>query len=314
MAYVNDIPLVSVIIPNYNHGSFLEKRIQSVLNQTFQDFEIIILDDCSSDNSREIIESFSANRLVSEIRYNAENSGSTFKQWKKGMELARGKYIWIAESDDDAKPDLLRLLIQPMLDDPDVVISHCRPLIIDEQDKVIGPCLHADLLDEIKWTQDHIEAGKFQLLNYLKYRNIIPNASGVLFQKPSGFDKMIDTEMRFCGDWLFWQNLLRRPNSKIAYTQQPLNLFRYHSSTTRHLVGKINKKAELKRFTEYRSFVPLFLLNPFEGRYRWMMAEWIDRGLKDGFKKTRYSILPLLHPALIVRYYFFLLKLFFTRR
>lgn len=95
---------VSVIIPNYCHARFLNRRIDSVLNQTYGDFEVIILDDCSSDNSRDIIETYRHHPRVSHIVYNEKNSGSTFIQWDKGFELAQGEYIWIAESDDEAAP------------------------------------------------------------------------------------------------------------------------------------------------------------------------------------------------------------------
>lgn len=83
-------PLVSVIIPNYNHAQFLDERIQTVLNQTYQNFELIILDDKSTDNSLEVINKYKNDPHVSEIVVNEENSGSTFKQWHKGFELAKG--------------------------------------------------------------------------------------------------------------------------------------------------------------------------------------------------------------------------------
>ena len=92
--------LVSIIIPNYNHAKFLDERIQSVLNQTYQNFELIILDDKSSDNSVEVINQYKDDPRVSSIIINKDNSGSTFKQWYKGIEIAKGEIIWIAESDD----------------------------------------------------------------------------------------------------------------------------------------------------------------------------------------------------------------------
>ncbi len=95
-------PIVSVIIPNYNYSAFLKQRIDSVLQQTFNDIEVIILDDNSSDNSKDVIESYRGEPHVSHIVYNEENSGSTFKQWRKGFDLARGEFIWIAEADDFA--------------------------------------------------------------------------------------------------------------------------------------------------------------------------------------------------------------------
>src|SRR3989442_15683408 len=91
----------SVIVPNYNHASFLRLRIESVLVQTYQDYEVILLDDCSTDNSREILASYRNNPKV-RIEYNERNSGGVFKQWNKGVRMARGRYIWIAESDDYA--------------------------------------------------------------------------------------------------------------------------------------------------------------------------------------------------------------------
>ena len=77
------MPNVSVIIPNYNHALYLQVRLDSVFNQTYQDFEVIILDDCSTDNSREIIEKYANNPKTSHIIFNDVNSGSTIKQWEK---------------------------------------------------------------------------------------------------------------------------------------------------------------------------------------------------------------------------------------
>ena len=97
---MHSTPLISIIIPNYNHALYLKQRIDSVLNQTFQDFELIILDDCSTDNSREIIERYRGNPKITQIIYNKKNSGGVFKQWIKGIEKVKGEYVWIAERDD----------------------------------------------------------------------------------------------------------------------------------------------------------------------------------------------------------------------
>ena len=86
-------PLVSVIVPNYNYARFLDERMQSILTQTYQNFEIIILDDCSKDNSRDVIEKYRGNPHVSCIVYNEVNSGSPFKQWNKGFIIAKGELI-----------------------------------------------------------------------------------------------------------------------------------------------------------------------------------------------------------------------------
>ncbi len=72
--------MVSVILPNYNHAAYLRQRIESILNQTYQDFELIILDDCSPDNSKDVIEEYRNNSHISHIVYNETNSGYTLKQ------------------------------------------------------------------------------------------------------------------------------------------------------------------------------------------------------------------------------------------
>jgi glycosyltransferase involved in cell wall biosynthesis len=77
------MPKVSVIIPNYNHARYLRGRIESVLRQTYRDFEVILLDDCSTDDSRSILGEYVKDPRV-RIDFNEVNSGSTFKQWNKG--------------------------------------------------------------------------------------------------------------------------------------------------------------------------------------------------------------------------------------
>ena len=116
-------PSVSVIIPNYNHAPFLKERIDSVINQHYDNFEVIILDDCSKDNSREVIEQYRNHPKVKHIVYNEANSGSTFIQWHKGFRLAEGEYIWIAESDDVADLDFLAKLTAAINGDKSITIA-----------------------------------------------------------------------------------------------------------------------------------------------------------------------------------------------
>lgn len=117
-------PKVSVIIPNYNHALYLDERIQSVLNQSYDNFEIIILDDMSKDNSREVIEKYRECPKISHILYNETNSGSTFRQWKKGITLAKGEFIWIAESDDYCEPSLLEALVKQIQAHPTCTLAY----------------------------------------------------------------------------------------------------------------------------------------------------------------------------------------------
>src|SRR6266403_3876930 len=106
-------PRVSVVVPNYNHARFLRQRLDSIVGQTFQDFELILLDDCSTDESQSILREYATDSRV-RLEFNEKNSGSTFKQWNKGARLARGKYVWIAESDDYADEGLVERLVRAL--------------------------------------------------------------------------------------------------------------------------------------------------------------------------------------------------------
>ena len=217
--------LVSIIIPNYNHAHYLDERIQSVLNQTYQYFEVIILDDKSTDNSREVIEKYRDHPKVSHIVFNEENSGSTFKQWDKGFGLAKGDLIWIAESDDSCDSHLLEKLISKFEQDKNLVLAFCKSLMIDENGKKADYDLQQIFHEDFKYSGDVF------IKKYLRNLNYIANASSALFSKSAALsvDPCYKT-MRGEGDYVFWIELLETGN--MAYINAPFNYFRHHSSNT----------------------------------------------------------------------------------
>ena len=146
---VSNHPLVSIIIPNYNHAQFLDECMTSVLEQTYQHIEVIILDDCSTDNSREVIEKYRSNPKVRKILFNDTNSGSPFRQWKKSMELASGEIVWIAESDDSCEPTFLESLV-PCFADERVAFAFCRTTKVDEADNATSS--HAISIVSARWS------------------------------------------------------------------------------------------------------------------------------------------------------------------
>ena len=227
------MPKVSVIIPNYNHARYLRQRIQSVLNQTFQDFDLTYLDDASSDDSNAVFAEFEPQPRIKAI-YNNLNSGSPFKQWNKGFRATEGEYVWIAESDDVADPDFLATLV-PMLDDnPNVGIAYSQSCRIDRNNVVFEPTLRqwVEDLDPDRWEQDFVANGISECQNYLVFKNTIPNASAVLIRR-SIYEAIGGAEesLFLSGDWITWINILLK--SDIAFCAQPLNSFRTHKSSVR---------------------------------------------------------------------------------
>ena len=95
---------------------YLEERIESIIDQTLRPHEIIFLDDASPDDSVEIARRLARRSTVPiQIVVNEQNNGSTFRQWLKGLSLATGDLVWIAESDDSAHPYLLERLVRGVL-------------------------------------------------------------------------------------------------------------------------------------------------------------------------------------------------------
>jgi glycosyltransferase involved in cell wall biosynthesis len=269
------MPTVSVIIPNYNHAPYLEERIQSVLNQTFQDFELIILDDKSSDNSKEIIERYRIHPKVSHIVYNHENSGSTFKQWQKGIGLAVGQWIWIAESDDVAETMFLEELLSKIDTHKNIVVAFCASMTIDKNSTYLGQESWAHDISNRDWGKDFVNDGVDEVKTQMFYKNAIPNASAVLFRKSaipfSVFEEIV--KMKFAGDWLFWIKLLE--NGNVAYSAKLLNMFRTHGNTTR---GMKSANLERQRYREY--FTVINYVKEEYGvslslkKHYWILREW----------------------------------------
>ena len=238
-------PLVSIIIPNYCHADYLDERINSVLNQTYHNFEVIILDDCSPDNgaSKAIIEKYRSNPHVSHIVYNEVNSGSTFRQWHKGIDLAQGDLIWIAESDDKCELTLLEELSRYFVEDDTCVLAYCISARFSDKYGILdysGTPGNDIKFDGIKYIR-----------KYMCHRNSILNASSALFRKKAALtiNKQYD-KYKGAGDHLFWVEIAECGN--VVMVNKALNYQRLHgcNSTKRFNTTGVNQKED-KQILDY---------------------------------------------------------------
>ena len=215
--------LVSVIIPNYNHSRYLKERIESVLNQTYCNIEVIILDDCSTDRSIDIIEQYRSNTRIKQIIINESNSGSTFRQWQKGFMYATGEYIWIAESDDIAHPDFLKTIIDRMSEDENIVLGFSSMYRIDENGNNQG------VINVTSRGGKHIMRGEDFIRNNMLFGCHILNASSAIFRRKALQRVSPEyTDYVGSGDYLFWIEIARQGN--VVKVNQPLDYFRNHSN------------------------------------------------------------------------------------
>jgi glycosyltransferase involved in cell wall biosynthesis len=224
-------PKLSVILPSYNYAQYLDERIQSVLSQTYTDFELIIVDDASKDNSVEVINQYTSDPRV-KTQFFSENSGSPYKRWNDGAELATGEYILFAGADDSCHSTLFEKLVEKLDNNPTVGIAFSQSWEIDSQGqrlRVMTQC--TDDISKEHWQQDYVNPGQDEC-RYLMIKNTIPNASGVMlrrqiFETAGKFDE----KLRLVADWMLWAKMLLI--SDVAYVAEPLNYFRRHKKTVR---------------------------------------------------------------------------------
>lgn len=218
---------VSVIVPNYNYERYLPERIDSILNQTYTDFELILLDDASTDGSAALLEKYRYNPHVSHIVVNKNNSGSPFRQWMKGIMLARGEWVWIAEADDLCEPTFLETCMARIEATPGIGICYVDNNHIDQDGNLI-----ARKKKYASTGRTTIYDGKKFVEHHLYWENAIANASGVLFRREYAVklkNHMFQT-MRFSGDWMFWIEIAMQGN--VVNISRKLNYFRQHVSQT----------------------------------------------------------------------------------
>ena len=215
--------MVSVIIPNYCHAPYLRQRIDSVLAQSYPDFEVVLLDDCSTDGSREVIERYRNHPRIKQIVYNDRNGGSAFAQWRKGFALTQGEYIWIAESDDYADPAFLERCVAELDADPACVLAHTLSRTVDSEGRPYGKVRHAGR------PVRRMDGRRF-VLRHLLRRNELYNASMAVFRR-SALPAAGEYEgFRYAGDWYFW--MLVALQGRVSTVFEPLNAFRRHDAAT----------------------------------------------------------------------------------
>lgn len=248
---------VSVIVPNYNYAKYLRRRILSVGQQIYPVYELIVLDDASTDDSKRIIKKAvaEASRMKPEMRikllWNKKNSGKAISQWIKGVEAATGDYIWIAEADDVARRDFLSEVMRGFERDPDVVLAYSESAVINKHGILMMPNFRRsrDKEGTGHFKNSYIRSGKKEIEEIMAIRCTIPNASAVVFKNTPELHKYLKLAEKFeqVGDWYLYARLLE--NGKIFYNKRSLNLFRVHSgSATKR--GKEHVR-EVEKMHEY---------------------------------------------------------------
>ncbi len=222
-------PKLTVLMALYNGGDYLKHSIGSVLNQTYADFDFLIVDDCSTDHSLKIIESFHDRRI--KIYHNAKNLGQT-KSLNLGLKLAEGDYIARMDGDDIALPQWLEAQVNYIKRNPGCSVVSSYAIAIDEQNKIkkiYKPPSHREdiiLRSLIASPINHVGS-------VFKKKDVIEN---------DGYDE----SYIIAADYALWGKLLRN-NFQITTTPKILMAIREHTrSVSRSEQGRQNLE-EIKK-------------------------------------------------------------------
>ncbi|MGH6689352.1 MAG: glycoside hydrolase family 99-like domain-containing protein, partial [Gammaproteobacteria bacterium] len=266
LARLADLPVrrVSVVVPNYNYGAFLTQRLQSIVNQTYPVFELIVLDDASTDGSaQQLRELLPTIGLDATLVVNEQNSGAVARQWTKGIGLTSGDLVWIAEADDLADEGFLAALVRQFQQDPLVVIAYSQSRQMAYDGTIL--CEHyldytADI-SRSKWRDTYTEDGITEIRTALAVKNTIPNVSAVLFAREPLAEALAAVEAdvvryRIVADWVVYLEVLKR--GRIAFTSQSLNSHRRHAGSvtlSRFNLQQLREIVDVQR-TVRRTFNP----------------------------------------------------------
>lgn len=222
--------LVSAIVTSYNHAEYLDQRMESLLGQTYGNTEIIVVDDCSTDGSRDVLEKYKGNEKVRIVLL--ENNRGYAVACNYGVELSRGEYIMFAECDDYNDPRHIEILADTLDRYEGIDVAFTRSNIVDGLGNYIRN--DYDVRDETfrkKCAQDTFLSNEFMAKQFL-FSCVIPNMSAALIRK-SCFIKTggLSPNYRACADWDFWCRMTQ--HTDFFYISAPLNYFRSHQNTVR---------------------------------------------------------------------------------
>lgn len=251
-------PLISIIVPNYNHMDYLRERLDSIYQQTYTNMEVILLDDCSTDNSVKILKEYKEKYPgITTLYINQVNGKNVFKQWEKGIALAKGELIWIAESDDYCSNNFLEELV-PVFQNEAIMLAFAKSIFVRNGKELFTTAEHVSV-EGLNWNTSFVMTAHSIVKKAFSIKNIIPNVSSVVFRKtgkvPNEIKKFWE-EVRLCGDWFFYLNVIK--GGIVYYTNNAVNYYRIHDNSTSLAIQKTS------RFYKEYEMIAMFIAENYD--------------------------------------------------
>lgn len=238
-------PMVDVIVPSYRHGKYIRKRIESIFEQKYRNFRLTVIDDCSPDNSDDVIRTLQKSYDFTYIR-REQNSGTPFSAWEYAAQRFDGDLIWICESDDFAEPNFLEEATKAFRRDPALCLFYCNSHVVGRDGEKMGTTAsyYADIWRDTRWTRAFTAGGRHELAQYQYRGMVVPNMSSALMTVQAfraAFTPKIK-KYRLTGDWLFVGALIQHGN--VRFSPERLSNFRDHAETARAQTDMARVQAE----------------------------------------------------------------------
>ncbi|PSL48938.1 glycosyltransferase involved in cell wall biosynthesis [Chitinophaga niastensis] len=248
--------LVSVVFTSYNHVEYLEQALNSILEQTYSNLELIIVDDCSTDGSRDVLKKYTDHPKVS-LHLLEKNTGSYVKASNYGVKYAKGTYLLFAQCDDFAAPAQIEKLVNAITQHKGLGVAYSKSNLVDEKGAVFANDYDGrEKSFRVKCSQDSVITGQ-EMTDFLFYSCVIPNLSAALIKRElyTG-DAVLSEKYLVAADWSLWLEMAQKTD--FYYLNEPLNNFRQHATTIRNQVKLTTQVMEIYQiFYNYGARYPL---------------------------------------------------------
>ncbi len=228
---------LTVLVPNYNTAHLLPLTLKSLLAQTYRDFELIVLDNCSTDGAAEAAEAIDDPRLKV-IR--ADTHVGMAANWNRAVDLVRTPYFALCHSDDEYEPEFLEVVLGHLQEHPDAFIAHCKVTTIDENGEAIRS--EAESYKDSFWPADdpYERSGRDEIAalsrgNYILMPSVIYRTEAA--RKIGPFSEEYD----FAPDWVYWVSGVLVGYSVVGTHRRLVRYRRHPEMTTRQVEGSLTR-------------------------------------------------------------------------
>ncbi|WP_283390587.1 glycosyltransferase family 2 protein [Millionella massiliensis] len=280
-----DAPKVSIIFTSFNHKEYLSQALDALLGQSFEDFELIVVDDCSTDGSQLVLQDYAIRDKRIRLYLNDHNSGSYVYSTNQGAAYARAPYVVFAQCDDYAESTQLEKMAAVLDAYPSVGVVFSASRMVNE----LGQCLGEDFEVREKAFQQACQTDTFiekqQMRRYLLHSCVIPNLSAAMVRRELfEMEGRLSSKYVVLADWDFW--LKTALKTDFYFIRQPLNNFRQHKTTIRASI-KIQRQIE-EVFQMYYTFFDIAQMKAkdtwhWKNRIARIWIFYISQGLRAWF-------------------------------